>query len=499
VHEWNENVYTPVQTQNFGPPMRDMVQNTKWDKAWLKRGNSVIHYEQLIPFFERLDAGLPITVVGLGSSIVAGGGCFNDRSQLYSLVRHVRTRLNPEFCEPHGWIGSFMSDLNKTWPHKDHVYINLGQPGGDIAQYARHWCFTGTLPRETDLFLVEDHGGNTFWEERGTHVEQIFIQLHHRGRGRRDPPMVFVTTAFAVDIWKAEWKTPVPVERFSQCLETGCANADLCADYATSVLTPKTYSTFGDAGEDSWTAVMHWYGYSVLSVRNIFATSIRDRLWGMSACALSHLFYQDPIHPGPVGTRLYANLLVNHVQEAYAWYKSIGVADLHRRHTPRTPVNPNGWAVPIRKCYDVETSTGIPVTESRGWAWNEETRPGHVNKPGWTTTQAGAELVIDLSTRVRPRSPNEPAVLTLKYLASYDSMGVAALRCADECTCEQITISASHASHASIEVFASTNITQVHACRLVLTNVSPHDGLKWKLLGLTLETFMDPQVDLDFD
>jgi hypothetical protein len=78
-------------------------------------------------------------------------------------------------------------------------------------------------------------------------------------------------------------------------------------------------------------------------------------------------------------------------------------------------------------------------------------------------------------------------------------MGVAALRCADECACEQLTISASHASHASVEVFASTNVTQVEACRLVLTNVSPHDGLKWKLLGLTLETFIDPHVDLSFD
>ena len=99
LHEWNANVYTREQLQNFDPVMRNVVQNTRWDKAWLQRGNSVIHYEQLIPLFERLDAGLPITVVGLGSSIVAGGGCFNNRSQLYSHVHHVRTRLNPEVCE----------------------------------------------------------------------------------------------------------------------------------------------------------------------------------------------------------------------------------------------------------------------------------------------------------------------------------------------------------------------------------------------------------------
>ena len=89
--EWNTGVHLASQE----PPARRL-----WDKLWLERASAVLHFEQLMPIFERLESGEPLTVVGLGSSILASnGGCFNNRSDLY---KHVR--------RPH---------LLRAWPPSD--------------------------------------------------------------------------------------------------------------------------------------------------------------------------------------------------------------------------------------------------------------------------------------------------------------------------------------------------------------------------------------------
>ena len=500
--EWNTAVHGEERLRSFGEDVALQIRTRRWDQDWLSRASAVVHFEQLLPVFERLEAGEQLTVVGLGSSILASfAGCYNNRSDLYRHVSHVRTHLNAEVCEPHGWIGGFLADLNKTYPHGDHVYVNLGQPGGDIEQYARRWCFAGTLPREVDLFIVEDHSGWNYFKEKGTMVEQLFIQLAHRGRGGHPPAIVFLTTMFAIDIWKEDWKTPVPVDRFEECLKTSCANASACSDFQTSLLTYKTGSTYGDSGEDAYASVMHWYGFSVLSVRNAFVSALRDRSWGMGDCALSHMFYNDPIHPSPIGSLFYADLLTNHFQQGLAWFRRVSAGGRlvdHRRHTPRRSVNADAWRVPLRRCYMVETSAGIPVDKgaTQGWAWVEEQQEGQpYSKPGWLTREAGARMTIKLSTVLRPRSLQEPVTLTVTYLSSFDSMGVAQLSCTGPCACEPLTVNASSASHASVEAFASANVTQARDRLLVLHNQSPA-GLKWKLLGLSMEAFVDPHVDI---
>jgi hypothetical protein len=462
----------------------------------------VVHYEQLLPIFERLEAGESLTVVGLGSSILASyGGCYNNRSQLYSKVSHVRTHLNAEFCEPHGWVGSFMVDVNRSWPNPEHTYINLGQPGGDIEQYAKRWCFAGTVPKEVDLFIVQDHAGWNYFDARGAQVESLFVQLGHRGRGRHPPAIIFITSMFVIDIWREEWKTPVPVDRYEACLRSACSNATDCSDFQTSLLTYKTGSSYGASGEDSYSAVMHWYGYSVLSVRNAFVSALRDSAWGLSHCQLSHLFYADPIHPSPVGEMFYADLLVDHFQKGLAFARAAWASERpadHRRHTPHRPINADAWRVPLRRCFDVETSTGIPIDAKRthGWAWAEEQRPNQpYSKPGWLTTANGSVMTIQLSSVLRPRSLEAQVTLTLTYLSSYDHMGWATFACSSGCACAPLLVNASSETHASVEAFASTNVTQAPECTLTLSNGAA-EGLKFKLLGLGVETYMDAAVDL---
>jgi hypothetical protein len=104
-------------------------------------------------------------------------------------------------------------------------------------------------------------------------------------------------------------------------------------------------------------------------------------------------------------------------------------------------------------------------------------------------------MTIKLSTVLRPRSMSEPVTLTVTYLSSYHEMGVAKLSCAGPCACEPLSINASSVSHASVEAFASANVTQARDCLLVLDNLSAA-GLKWKLLGLSMEAYVDPHVDI---
>jgi len=290
------------------------------------------------------------------------------------------------------------------------------------------------------------------------------------------------------------------VDHFEECLRVSC-NRTGCDDFRTSLLTYTTGSTFGDTGEDSYTAVMHWYGYSVLSVRNAMVTAIRDALWSLTPCQLLGQFYRDPIHPSLGGQLLFSDLLMQHLHGGFEFYsaaKAAGSLALHRRHTPTQPVNKGAWKIPLRRCFNVDTSLSLPVVAARthGFEWLEENKdkPGAPYvKPGWVARTAGAVLTIAVNSILRPRAPEAKVTLTVTYLRSYDHMGSATFACVEGCACESMRINASSESHASVEAFASTNATQARDCVVTLTTVTAE---KWKFLALGVETFIEPSVDL---
>ena len=89
------------------------------------------------PLLNKLNSGQPITVAAFGDSIVSAmGGCF-QRDGYEEYLHHqgaVPTPGGPEermICQnfPMGWLNNFMRQINTTWPHRDHLLINLGIPG----------------------------------------------------------------------------------------------------------------------------------------------------------------------------------------------------------------------------------------------------------------------------------------------------------------------------------------------------------------------------------
>lgn len=110
-----------------------------WDKAFLRRGSSVTHYDQLRPFFEKLDRGEPVLLMALGSSISAShGGCMHNPSPLMHATAKLRHSGNAgPSCHRDGWISRVLRMINSTWPHAEHALLNLAWPGSNMDRFSR--------------------------------------------------------------------------------------------------------------------------------------------------------------------------------------------------------------------------------------------------------------------------------------------------------------------------------------------------------------------------
>lgn len=463
-----------------------------WDEPWMLRAAGVTHYEQMVLMIKRLNSGLPITVVALGSSIIAGdGGCFNPMDQLLEHVSHVRERSNPGRCnttgQVHGFLGSFMHTINATWPHKDHILINLGQPASDLLNYAERWCYHGTLPTKVDLFIIEQHDGP---RDAPVRLEKLYLQLMNGLTGRL-PAFLFLSTTFAVE----PWRTP-NASVAEECLRTACQSTK-CKDWKASWFVPGTSATLQHSAEDLHAAVMHTYGFSELSIRATLISAHRDRFMGLTQCELAHKFYRDAIHPTKTGVLLFADLLTKHLKDATAFTAAVSTSknhDLHKIRMPTAPVNAGAWAVPVKRCFDVETSTGLPIDASRsmGWAYtNEMASNGQYMKPGWISNHTGDILTVSLSTVLQPRSLGNVVTLTVEFLKSYENMGVARVACISGCACQPLLIDAAEMmGRTSMESFLSTKTTQQENCVIQVTS-ELKSGERFKLLGLVIQTNID--------
>lgn len=121
--------------------LEDNLKLRFWDREALYRADGAINYNQLRPFLEKLNSGQPVTVVGFGDSIVAThSGCFHrdvdHLKQKIPVLSDTYLRGNCASKFKFHWASSFMSMINRTWPHRDHIYINNGIAGTTLAQFA---------------------------------------------------------------------------------------------------------------------------------------------------------------------------------------------------------------------------------------------------------------------------------------------------------------------------------------------------------------------------
>jgi hypothetical protein len=122
-----------------------------WDRALLRRSVGASNYAQMRRLLDKLNAGEPIIVAAVGSSVVQDhGGTFH--SSLMALRAAVASPHPYIYGPPGGsggpawvqagWLSYFMRAINETWPHPGHMLVNAGGWCGSSDNGANE-CFDG--------------------------------------------------------------------------------------------------------------------------------------------------------------------------------------------------------------------------------------------------------------------------------------------------------------------------------------------------------------------
>lgn len=107
-------------------------------------------------FFQRLENGLPVRMIGLGTSVTAmGGGCTHSLVQYCHRRKCCGAQDNGVYARPgEGFLRIAWDWINSTWPHAGHKLYNAGRPGaGGVSNFIG--CLSSWLPEVIDLFVLE--------------------------------------------------------------------------------------------------------------------------------------------------------------------------------------------------------------------------------------------------------------------------------------------------------------------------------------------------------
>lgn len=109
-----------------------------WDRQLLAHSIGAANYGQMKRLLDKLNAGLPITVAAVGSSVVQDhGGAFHSsidalRAAVPSPHPQIYGGVDGSDGTPWmqtGWLTYFMRAVNDTWPHAGHMLVNAGAGG----------------------------------------------------------------------------------------------------------------------------------------------------------------------------------------------------------------------------------------------------------------------------------------------------------------------------------------------------------------------------------
>ena len=106
----------------------------------------------LRPFFERLDAGRPVTLLALGSSITTNrGGCTHMIGKGLELERRgcCGTTCHGE----EGWLRTWFDAINATWPHGGHRLYNAGTAASTPLLFTE--CAEALYPPSVHLVVLD--------------------------------------------------------------------------------------------------------------------------------------------------------------------------------------------------------------------------------------------------------------------------------------------------------------------------------------------------------
>ena len=488
-----------------------------WDRAQLARAAVAAHSaDAWLPMLAKLQAGQPIVILALGSSIVDGhAGCFGSRAAaaaagVGALPQAMRRYLNATedaTCAVAGYASAFLAAINATWPHPGHLLVNAGVAGTMLGQFARDVCVEGWLPAASgaDLLLFETHGGDS--ENASTalkDIEQLYYEtvtkmppLRNATRGGAlpsPPPLVLlhmhpIGPRHVAANGTGDDGSSACVGAFgSRCASCGAGDA----------LAARLEAAAGNGVEDGLAAAVRRYGWSSISMRDALLAALCHgdgaKRMGWSSCELINAFMKDRVHPSLPGRRLLADAMIQlllQTQEAVLARRECDASGAPGVALPATPLSRDAWTRSERRCVVAEQ---LKPRTARGWSFHETelVRNATVFKPGWLASEPGAVLEVSIgSTRLASLSRRRWPRLDARFLVSYERMGNARLECVAGCTCRASTLPAYLADeHESVEGAYGVLVSQADDCVVRVTTLpesqSPDGGTKFKLIGFSL-------------
>ena len=475
-----------------------------WERSRLSRAAVAAHDpDAWRPLLAKLRRGEPITVLGMGSSVVEGhSGCWAADA---GVVSEAGVATAPPFmarllnvtgeCRSAGYVSAFMAAINATWPHRSHLYVNAGVSASSIYNFEEANCYDMHLPRSIDLLLFQLHGeAETPRLVRATEALYRTLLQKMAHPGVPAPPLVILNVFVLLDDPKAANDTKI-----SACVNTfpggqSCTSS-ACSPEASARLVARVTHGAGTAAEDVIAAAARAYGWSVLSLRNAIAAGVRDDYnarinW--TECEFVNAFLKDWVHPTLPGRRLLGDAMLQLLLaaqdldgEAQAHGPAFGVLPTQ---LPSAPLF--GGASRGKRQHACADARQLQPARAAGWALvTHELVNGVLQpKPGWVANTSGAVLELNISTRFAALPQATRVQLAARYLTSYELMGNAELTCVSGCECAPTALQGHVTEHVSVEKVASVNVSQSQGCVLRLRVLEQSDSSgaqhKVKLMGL---------------
>jgi hypothetical protein len=236
---------------------------------------------------EKLRRGSAITVVALGSSITENfGGCFHSSvERLESLVIHlphsVKRNQAKRNCPARlrsKFLGHFLDVVNATWPHADHILVNLGAGAQTLHSFLEYGCLQGSLPSTVDLLIFEQYQPRPNASGRhGADVEALYRHVLRLLQPSPVPVPLVLLNFFQVWLDRAE-TTACFAKHAEGCALPECSTRAWLDRPARSSLL-----------EEELDVMAAYYGWSSFSLRSYIASSLRDGVHtqlNMTECAV---------------------------------------------------------------------------------------------------------------------------------------------------------------------------------------------------------------------
>jgi hypothetical protein len=339
-------------------------------------------------------------------------------------------------CLKTGFASLFLGAVNATWPHRDHILVNVGRGGVNLYFWADE-CIGSLLPSRVDVLILESYN----------------IDDNEREMQHAILPLIAQVAVNSPDLAVLLLSVPQTVPPRYQDAGLFPFSPDSCADgyggfgkRCTQAMHPErpgktdyacTAGMIANLSEslrltspmdEAFSAHAQLHGWTVLSLRRALATALDDGAHlrvGWSECEWINAFYSDYIHWTTwLAKRLLADAILTHtLLAAQALPSDLALHAAAPSQGPKT-------CFMTRFCFDARDLSMHPIHHGHtGWHYSatEFVHNHVVNKPGWIAEAPGDSTGLFVRTLLPGVQEARDVFVALQFTGS-------ACRCSARCS-----------------------------------------------------------------